>query len=72
MRMMLEKRWIMKTGGSVNDLGLYVSNCCSAELIFDTGDRFLKCPQCDRLCVWELEEELVTLEEFEHTTSMAA
>jgi hypothetical protein len=62
----------MKTGETVTDLGLYSSECCSMELIFDTGDTFLRCPQCSRICVWELEEEIVTLDEFERLNGVAA
>ena len=62
----------MKTGDTVTDLGLYSSECCSAELIFDDGDLFLKCPQCDRLCLWELEEEIVPQDELEGISGVAA
>jgi hypothetical protein len=62
----------MKTGYTVAELGLYVSKCCNAELIFDTGDRFLKCPQCSLPCAWKLEEEIVTLDELERLDGMAA
>jgi hypothetical protein len=55
----------MKTGDNVTDLGLYASECCSAELIFDAGDAFLRCPQCQHLCVWQMEEEIVSPDEFE-------
>ena len=55
----------MKTGQPVTGLGLYISECCGAELIFDTGDLFLNCPQCSRLCLWALEEEIVSQDEFE-------
>ena len=53
-------------------LGLYSSDCCGAELIFDTGDEFLRCPECDRLCGWDLEEVLLSQEEFERITRVAA
>jgi hypothetical protein len=62
----------MKTGETVTDLGLYASECCSEELIFDTGDRLLNCPRCSRPCVWEFEEELVTLDEFGGRDGLAA
>ncbi len=62
----------MKSGGTVTELGLYVSECCEAELIFDTGDRFIKCPQCGWPCAWEFEEEVVTQEEFERMNGVAA
>ena len=62
----------MKTGETVTDLGLYESECCSAELIFDTGDTFARCPQCNHLCVWGMEEEIVTQDEFEQTNGVAA
>ena len=62
----------MKTGETATDLGLYTSECCSAELIFDNGDCFANCPQCGRLCMWELEEEIVTIDEFENLDGKAA
>jgi hypothetical protein len=62
----------MKTAETVSDLALYTSKCCSAELIFDTDDRFLRCPYCNRPCLWELEEELVTQEDFERIDTVAA
>ena len=62
----------MRTTETVTDLGLYDSECCGAELIFDTGDQFLNCPACNCPCVWELEEELVTADEFDHINGAAA
>ena len=62
----------MRTGDTVTDLGLYTSDCCSVEMIFDTGDQFGKCPKCQRLCIWEEEEELVALDEFNHLNGAAA
>jgi hypothetical protein len=62
----------MRTGETVMDLGLYATECCSEELIFDTGDQFGKCPKCQGLCIWEQEEELVTLDEFERLNGTAA
>jgi hypothetical protein len=62
----------MKTGETVTDLGLYASECCSEELIFDFGDRFLRCPQCNHSCFWELEEEVVSQDEFERVNGIAA
>jgi hypothetical protein len=53
----------MKTSETVVDLGLYSNECCNAELIFDVGDTFVRCPRCHQLCVWELVEELAPLEE---------
>ena len=62
----------MKTDETVTDLGLYASECCSAELIFDTGDTFIACPRCKNPCTWEMEEEIVSQDEFEHTNGIAA
>ena len=42
----------MRTGETVTDLGLYATECCSEELIFDMGDQFAKCPRCQKLCIW--------------------
>jgi len=49
----------MRTGQTVQELGLYSTECCSQELIFDIGDTFAPCPKCHRACQWELEDELV-------------
>jgi len=62
----------MKTGQTVTGLGLYATACCSEELIFDTGDIFLSCPQCSYWCLWELEEEIVSLDELERLDDIAA
>ena len=56
----------MKTGETITDLGVYVSECCGAEIIFDMGDQFAKCPMCNVPCVWEMEEEVAALDEFDH------
>jgi hypothetical protein len=62
----------MKTGERVTDLALYVSECCGEELIFDRGDSFVRCPQCSSLCVWELEEEIISHDEFEDINGVVA
>ena len=61
----------MRSDERAISLGLYASDCCSAELIFDTGDEFLQCPECGRPCEWDLEEVLVSQDEFEQI-SLAA
>ena len=43
----------MKTGEDVRGLGLYSSDCCSHEMLFDSDDCFSRCPRCLRLCEWE-------------------
>jgi len=62
----------MKTDETVTDLGLYSSECCGGEGIFDTGDRFLNCPQCGGFCLWELKEEIVPQDELWTIGGMAA
>jgi len=62
----------MTTGQTVTDLGLYASDCCSVELIFEAGDVFSMCPRCARRCLWQLEEEIVTLEELDRLNGLAA
>ena len=62
----------MKTGDTVMELGLYTSECCNAELIFDTGDHLLRCPHCYGLCAWQLEEEIFTPGEFERINGAVA
>jgi hypothetical protein len=53
----------MKTTETVQELGLYSSECCGVEATFDSGDTFSRCPRCQQLCIWELEDESVTTED---------
>ena len=62
----------MKTSETVVDLGLYASDCCGEELIFDIGDTFYRCPKCQGLCEWELVEEIVPLDQLDTIGSQAA
>jgi hypothetical protein len=55
----------MKTSEDVRTLGLYASNCCGEEIIFDTNDCFSRCPRCEGLCEWELVEDLISCDELE-------
>jgi len=55
----------MRTGEDVRELGLYISSCCNQEVIFDGNDVFTRCPRCEALCWWDLEEKLVSYEEFD-------
>ena len=48
----------MKTGETVETLGLYISECCDEEATFDVGDTFLRCPRCQYACDWEFESEV--------------
>jgi len=47
----------MKTGRDANRSGLYVSECCEKELHFPEGQMLPRCPRCNSLTVWELEEQ---------------
>ena len=58
----------MRTSETVEHLGLYTSDCCNQELIFDIGDTFCRCPQCHSLCDWELGEEIVPTDADHHAT----
>ena len=62
----------MKTGDTVETLGLYSTDCCNMELIFEVGDTFCRCPRCENLCTWELDEELVTTKDLDKKTKIAA
>jgi len=62
----------MRTGQTVDELGLYSTECCSAELIFDVGDTWVRCPRCHEVCKWELEDELVRPEDLERFDEIAA
>ena len=53
----------MRTGEDVKELALYMSSCCNKEMIFDRNDVFTRCPLCEALCWWDLEEKLVSYEE---------
>ena len=62
----------MKTSETVAELGLYESACCGEELIFDDGDIFSRCPQCNGLCQWEFLEPVVPCDAFESSEREAA
>ncbi len=55
----------MKTGQDVRELGLYASDCCLQELLFQPNDSFSRCPRCMRLCEWELVDSVVAWDEME-------
>jgi hypothetical protein len=46
----------MKTSQDVVKPGLYMSDCCGQEQMFDKDEVFQRCPQCHSLCEWELVE----------------
>jgi hypothetical protein len=62
----------MRTSETVTELGLYSSECCSEALIFDVGNVFRRCPKCQALCLWELEDKVVSPEELERESGIAA
>jgi hypothetical protein len=62
----------MKTGKTVIERGLYSSDCCNKEQIFEAGDNFTRCLACMGLCEWDLDSELVSVEEFEDINVIAA
>jgi hypothetical protein len=62
----------MKSSETVIERGLYSSDCCDKEQIFDVDDTFTRCPRCMGLCVWDLCEQLATCEELEVTEAIAA
>jgi hypothetical protein len=53
----------MKTGNDVRELGLYSSECCLQEILFDAGDSFSRCPRCSNLCDWEVVDVASSLQE---------
>jgi hypothetical protein len=55
----------MKTSEDVRELGLYASDCCGEELIFAENDCFSRCARCERLCEWELIENVIPWVEME-------
>ena len=62
----------MKTGETVDTQALYSTDCCNVELIFEAGDTFCRCPRCQNLCMWELEEEVVSTEDLDKNPPIAA
>lgn len=62
----------MRTSEDVRNLGVYASECCGEEMIFETGDTFCRCPRCHRLCQWGLIKTLVTAAQFEDLETKAA
>jgi hypothetical protein len=42
-----------------------LSDCSGEELIFDKNDCFSRCPRCERLCEWEVIENLISWVEME-------
>jgi hypothetical protein len=68
----LRKETDMKTSEDVRELGLYSSDCCGEELIFDVNDTLIRCPKCEGLCLWAIEEILVHPDELEAEASKAA
>jgi hypothetical protein len=52
----------MKTTETVAERALYSSECCAVQVTFNEGDTFTRCPNCQHLCIWELEEDAVNAE----------
>jgi hypothetical protein len=48
----------MRTGQDVQVPGLYVSECCNAEVELIKDASFPRCSRCSALTTWELGEEL--------------
>ena len=48
----------MKTGQDVKIPGLYVSECCNAEVELVKDASFPRCNRCSALTIWELGEQL--------------
>jgi hypothetical protein len=47
----------MKTGNTAEQTGLYSSECCDYEAVFDKGDTLPRCPRCQSLTVWDFADE---------------
>jgi len=46
----------MKTGRDAIDPGLYISECCLQELHVPEGQMLPRCPRCNALTIWDLDE----------------
>jgi len=53
-----DKEIKMKTGQDVQIPGLYVSECCNAEVELIKDASFPRCNRCSALTIWELGEQL--------------
>ena len=53
----------MRTGEDTLELGLYASECCGVELVFEKHDCLWRCPKCQALCDWEIVDVDVDVEE---------
>jgi hypothetical protein len=42
-----------KTTETVREHGLYVTECCNVEVTLKKGRTFTRCPECERLTLWE-------------------
>ena len=62
----------MKTGQTVAEFGLYLTECCNTELVFDVGYTLSRCPRCQHLCEWEYEDELGSSKNVDQPNGMAA
>ena len=57
-----KRRITVRTSEDALELGLYVSDCCNQELIFDIADTFCRCPNCESPCNWELESRITPID----------
>jgi hypothetical protein len=46
----------MRTFDDAPDYGLYENDCCLVQVVFFRNDTLCRCPQCERLCTWDLLE----------------
>jgi hypothetical protein len=67
-----EGKRIMTTGQDAPELGLYASDCCDYEMIFEKGDLFCRCPDCERFCEWDLVEIVIPWNEIRPLRAKAA
>jgi hypothetical protein len=62
----------MNTGKDAQFSGLYSTDCCDWEQVFEKGDNLCRCPACAGLCEWELLDPPLPsfsseeIEDFEH------
>jgi hypothetical protein len=50
----LTKGPAMKTSQDAPVSGVYASECCNVQLMFAKGNTLWRCPECERLCNWDL------------------
>jgi hypothetical protein len=61
-----------RTGDTATELGLYATECCGIELLFEIDDTFCRCPKCSAISKWEMVDVVVPWTALEQEDPMVA